>query len=50
MRPERKKGGGKTMSNTTYTVFELESAPRFPNLLNDKDFIYYCWTLPFCMD
>lgn len=29
-------------------VFELESAPRFPNLLKDKDFVAYNWTLPFC--
>ena len=30
------------------TVFELENEPRFPNLLNDKDFVSYNWTLPFC--
>ncbi len=29
-------------------VFELESASRFPNLLKDKDFVSYSWTLPFC--
>ncbi len=27
---------------------ELESAQRFPNLLTDKDFVSYNWTLPFC--
>ena len=27
---------------------ELESASRFPNLLTDKDFVSYNWTLPFC--
>lgn len=29
-------------------VFELESTVQFPNLLADKDFVYYNWTLPFC--
>ena len=24
-----------------------ESANRFPNLLEDKDFVAYSWTLPF---
>lgn len=28
--------------------FQLESAQQFPNLLADKDFAYYHWTLPFC--
>jgi len=27
---------------------ELEDAPEFPNLLEDEDFAYYYWTLPFC--
>ena len=27
---------------------EFESAQRFPNLLTDKDFVSYNWTLPFC--
>ena len=30
------------------SVFELESAPQFPNLLKDQDFVTYNWTLPFC--
>ena len=30
------------------SVFELESAPAFPNLLKDQDFVSYNWTLPFC--
>lgn len=30
------------------SVSELESEPHFPNLLNDKDFVMYNWTLPFC--
>ncbi len=37
--------------NEAYTdlaVFEPEHAPQFPNLLADKDFAYYYWTLPFC--
>ena len=29
-------------------VFEPEHAYRFPNLLEDKDFAYYYWTLPVC--
>lgn len=29
-------------------VFQLESA-QFPNLLADKDFVAYSWTLPFCV-
>ncbi len=28
--------------------FEPEHASRFPNLLEDKDFVSYYWTLPFC--
>lgn len=34
--------------NTNVTVFKPEQASRFPNLLEDKDFSYYYWTLPFC--
>jgi len=33
---------------TNVMVFEPEQASRFPNLLEDKDFAYYYWTLPFC--
>ena len=33
---------------TNVTVFEPEQASRFPNLLEDKDFVCYNWTLPFC--
>ena len=33
---------------TNVTVFEPEQASRFPNLLEDKDFAYYYWTLPVC--
>ena len=33
---------------TNVTVFEPEQASRFPNLLEDKDFSYYYWTLPVC--
>lgn len=29
-------------------VFEPEHASQFPNLLEDKDFVYYYWTLPIC--
>ncbi len=28
--------------------YEFESASQFPNLLKDRDFAYYYWTLPFC--
>ena len=47
---ELEKGGDKTMRENmmSSTVFELENEPRFPNLLNDKDFVSYNWTLPFC--
>lgn len=31
------------------TVEELERAPRFPNLLQDRDFVLYSWTLPFAV-
>ena len=34
--------------NSFVTVFEPEQAYRFPNLLEDKDFSYYYWTLPVC--
>ncbi len=33
---------------TDFMVFEPEQASRFPNLLKDKDFTCYYWTLPFC--
>lgn len=36
------------MNDTFVTVFEPEQASRFPNLLEDKDFTYYYWTLPIC--
>ena len=29
--------------------FAAEGELQFPNLLNDKDFAYYNWTLPFCV-
>ena len=29
-------------------VFEPEQASLIPNLLDDKDFAYYYWTLPIC--
>ena len=47
---ELEKGGDKTMRENmmSSTVFELENESRFPNLLNDKDFVAYNWTLPFC--
>lgn len=28
-------------------IAELESETHFPNLLNDRDFVMYSWTLPF---
>lgn len=45
---ERKEA--KTMSDDRQVspVFQLESA-QFPNLLADKDFVAYSWTLPFCV-
>ncbi len=33
--------------NNEQFVFEPEQH-QFPNLLADKDFAYYNWTLPFC--
>ena len=42
---------GKEATENMYNnvnVFEPEQASRFPNLLEDKDFAYYYWTLPFC--
>ena len=36
------------MNDTFTAVFEPEQASRFPNLLEDKDFTYYYWTLPIC--
>ena len=31
-----------------FPVFEPECSNEFPNLLADKDFAYYYWTLPIC--
>ena len=31
-----------------YRGFEAEGEQQFSNLLNDMDFAYYYWTLPFC--
>lgn len=42
---------GKEATENMYNnanVFEPEQAYRFPNLLEDKDFAYYYWTLPVC--
>ena len=36
------------MYNTSVNVFEPERSNEFPNLLADKDFAYYYWTLPVC--
>ena len=36
------------MFESNVNVFEPEQASRFPNLLEDKDFAYYYWTLPIC--
>ena len=36
------------MYNSKVNVFEPEQASQFPNLLEDKDFAYYYWTLPIC--
>jgi len=36
------------MYNTSVNVFEPECSNEFPNLLADKDFAYYYWTLPVC--
>lgn len=30
------------------TEYARESALQSANLFEDKDFPYYCWTLPFC--
>ena len=48
--PPRTQGKEATenMYNTSVNVFEPEHAFRFPNLLEDKDFAYYYWTLPIC--
>jgi hypothetical protein len=48
--PQRKQGkeASENMNDTFTAVFEPEQASRFPNLLEDKDFTYYYWTLPFC--
>ena len=43
---ELRKGGKENMNNELF-VFEPEQH-QFPNLLADKDFRYYNWTLPFC--
>ena len=42
---------GKEATENMYNnvnVFEPEQASQFPNLLEDKDFAYYYWTLPIC--
>ena len=42
---------GKEATENMYNnvnVFEPEHASQFPNLLEDKDFAYYYWTLPIC--
>ena len=36
------------MMNKLFRGFEAEGEHQFPNLLNDEDFAYYNWTLPFC--
>jgi len=38
------------MSNTyeDSLAFALDGAVQMPNLLADKDFVAYYWTLPFC--
>ena len=48
--PPRTQGKEATenMFEPNVNVFEPEQASRFPNLLEDKDFAYYYWTLPFC--
>ena len=42
---------GKEATENMYNnvnVFEPEQASQFPNLLEDKDFAFYYWTLPIC--
>ena len=48
--PPRTQGKEATenMFNTSVNVFEPERSNEFPNLLADKDFAYYYWTLPVC--
>ena len=48
--PPRTQGKEATenMYNTSVNVFEPERSNEFPNLLADKDFAYYYWTLPVC--
>ena len=49
--PPRTQGKEATENMSEYTnvmVFEPEQASRFPNLLEDKDFAFYYWTLPIC--
>lgn len=48
--PPRTQGKEATenMYNTSFNVFEPERSNEFPNLLADKDFAYYYWTLPVC--
>jgi hypothetical protein len=36
------------IKNRNKSVLNLENSITFPNLLKDKDFPYYCWSLPFC--
>ena len=48
--PRRTQGKEATenMYNSNVNVFEPERSNEFPNLLADKDFAYYYWTLPVC--
>ena len=42
---------GKEATENMYNnvnFFEPEQASQFPNLLEDKDFAFYYWTLPIC--
>ena len=50
IRTNSRKGGMITMmeDRKVFSVFEPERSNEFPNLLADKDFAYYYWTLPVC--
>ncbi len=50
IRTNSRKGGMITMmeDRKVFSVFEPERSSEFPNLLADKDFAYYYWTLPVC--
>ena len=37
-----------TEDRKVFSVFEPERFNEYPNLLADKDFAYYYWTLPVC--